>query len=106
MGGNCADLANDDKCFNNNVAKNCGLCEGMIPKLSNTCYDLFGNCAQQAERNCYHTNIANNCQKSCGLCAGMTPHPSNTCYDMYNNCEDLCKWDPREEVKEMCKKSC
>jgi len=90
---NCPDLA-QKSCYKSWVAddckKSCGLCPGMTPAASNTCYDTYGNCAELAETNC--NKYADACKKSCGLCEGMTPHPSNTCFDAYSNCKDICNW--------------
>ena len=47
----------------------------MTPAPSNTCYDMFNNCAELAETNCH--KFGSQCKKSCGLCDGMTPHKSN-----------------------------
>ena len=46
----------------------------MTPAASNTCYDMFNNCADLAETNCH--KFGSQCKKSCGLCDGMTPHKS------------------------------
>merc|ERR1719233_1986187 len=47
---NCADLAKE-KCYKDWVStdcrKSCGKCKGMTPAASNTCYDVFGNCAER-----------------------------------------------------------
>jgi len=88
---NCPQLA-ENSCYQAQVSsgcpKSCGLCPGITPDLSNTCYDLFGNCLYLAKTNCF--SYGSKCKKSCGLCEGMTPHKSNTCFNKYANCADLC----------------
>ena len=93
-------------CSQCNVVKayiqSCGLCKGMAPVQSNTCYDRYSNCPELAKTNCLGNK--ENCKKvrhsylhaaiiasiqSCGLCDGMTPHPSNKCSDNYKNCPEL-----------------
>ena len=88
--------------------KACGLCQGMTPAPSVTCYNTDDNCPRLAKTSCYRENIADNCRKSCGLCDGMTPVESNTCYDMDpDDCPDLAKtscW--RKHIAKSCMKSC
>ena len=33
--------------------QSCGLCDGMEPALSNTCYDKAGVCSWAVENHCY-----------------------------------------------------
>merc|ERR1711936_879684 len=42
--------------------KSCGLCTGMTPVASNTCYDMFDNCSELCDW------IPNQCKKSCKKC--------------------------------------
>ena len=69
--------------------KSCGLCAGLVPAPSTTCYDVYINCPVLADISCYLNSTAANCGRSCGLCPGMTPVLSVTCYDLYTNCADL-----------------
>ena len=85
--------------FTEHCPKSCGLCDGMTPHASNTCWDDWNICAKIAKNHCYL--YGNRCCISCGLGEGMTPAASNTCYDKYTNCADLCDWIPND-----CKKSC
>merc|ERR1712080_757463 len=85
---NCGEMA-QTSCYRDdiqtNCPKSCGLCKGMTPVSSNTCYDEFNNCADLARTACYQDKISSKCKKSCGLCAGMTPARSYTCYDQFSN---------------------
>merc|ERR1712198_766830 len=100
---NCPELA-QKSCYKTWVAddckKSCGLCPGLTPAASNTCYDTYGNCADLAKTNC--NKYADACKKSCGLCEGMTPHPSNTCFDGYSNCKDICNWYSGDQCNLAC----
>merc|ERR1711874_364967 len=102
---NCADLAKE-KCYKDWVStdcrKSCGKCKGMTPAASNTCYDVFGNCAELAKTNC--KKYASQCKKSCGKCEGMSPHKSNTCYDSFTNCASVCSWYTGSECNLACGK--
>ena len=58
-------------CWRDNIKANCketcGLCEGMKPLPSVTCYDIYNNCPDLAKQNqCGY--FKNYCDKSCGLC--------------------------------------
>merc|ERR1719341_1658752 len=58
-------------CWRDNIKANCketcGLCEGMKPLPSVTCYDIYNNCPDLAKKNqCGY--FKNYCDKSCGLC--------------------------------------
>jgi len=44
--------------------KSCGLCEGMTPAASNTCYDMFDDCSQL----CEFDWAGDLCKKSCKKC--------------------------------------
>ena len=79
--------------------QSCGLCEGLTPHPSNTCWDEFSNCPSLAETSCY--KYQSQCCLSCGLGEGMEPAASVECYDTWTNCPDLCSWYP-----DQCKKSC
>ena len=63
---NCPDLA-QKACYQPSIAsscyKSCGLCPGMTPAKSNTCYDTYSDCAQLCA-----TPAKSECKKSCGGC--------------------------------------
>merc|ERR1711936_1293455 len=63
--GNCPDLAKSH-CWDGHIKsackKSCGLCSGMTPVASNTCYDMFDNCSELCDW------IPNQCKKSCKKC--------------------------------------
>jgi hypothetical protein len=63
---NCADLALN-YCYQPSIAsscyKSCGLCPGMTPAKSYTCYDTYSNCNTLCG-----TTYKSVCKKSCGLC--------------------------------------
>jgi len=67
---NCADLART-ACYQDHIAsgcpKSCGLCPGMTPARSYTCYNKYSNCAQLANY-CNQDNIKKNCVMSCTGC--------------------------------------
>ena len=65
-----------------NCPQSCGLCPGLTPAASNTCYDMFNNCPDLAETNCH--KFGDQCKKSCGLCDGMTPHKSMILPNIYH----------------------
>jgi len=103
--GNCPDLAQNhcyEKWVKDDCQKSCGLCAGMTPVASNTCYNEYSDdwCEEAAKTNCY--THGSSCKKSCGLCDGMTPVSSNTCYDVYNNCKDICYWYSGNECNLSC----
>ena len=62
----CPDLALN-YCYQPSIAsscyKSCGLCPGMTPAKSNTCFDTYSNCATLCK-----SNYASVCKKSCGGC--------------------------------------
>merc|ERR1711890_216481 len=65
---NCGEMA-QTSCYRDdiqtNCPKSCGLCTGMTPARSYTCYDQFSNCPQL----CSSAEYANNqCKKACGKC--------------------------------------
>merc|ERR1712241_12310 len=63
--GNCPDLAKShcwDEHIKSACKKSCGLCSGMTPAASNTCYDMFDNCSELCDW------IPNQCKKSCKKC--------------------------------------
>merc|ERR1711962_637704 len=80
-------------CFLERVAQNCrkscGLCPGMTPANSFTCFDKWGNCRDNVEEYCYKKSVRQNCPKSCGLCPGVTQARSYTCWDEWANCPAL-----------------
>merc|ERR1719266_1538471 len=67
---NCPDLAKShcwDEYVGAECKKSCGLCKGMTPVSSYTCYDEFDNCSELCQW------VPDMCKKSCGKCKGMTP---------------------------------
>ena len=69
---NCAELARDN-CYSNGemCTKSCGLCEGMTPHKSNTCYNLWSNC-NELTGYCHQARVKKHCKKSCKACDGDT----------------------------------
>jgi len=72
---NCPEVA-QEYCYMEEYAqkciKSCGLCKGMTPAASYTCYDYYGSyCKSITKNDC--SWIADGCKKSCGLCNGMVP---------------------------------
>merc|ERR1719189_28707 len=63
--GNCPDLAKNhcwDEFVGQECRKSCGLCKGMTPVTSYTCYDQFDNCSELCAW------VPDMCKKSCGKC--------------------------------------
>ena len=64
---NCDQLA-QDYCYSDRIAnsckKSCGLCPGMTPAASVTCFNKYGSSC----KNYCNTQWAKNCTKACGLC--------------------------------------
>jgi len=99
--------------------KACGLCPGMTPASSYTCWDKYSNCAQLC-----NTSYRDVCKKSCNLCGSnnsvttpspsvTTPSPSvttttvPTCRDRYNSCQTLAKTSCyRADVRAGCPRAC
>jgi len=106
---NCPDLA-QRSCYQDNIGekcrKSCGLCPGMTPASSYTCYDKYSNCATLCG------SYPNDCKKSCGLCSGgggsvTTVAPDSACKDMFSNCAELAATSCYQtHIKEGCPKSC
>ena len=67
---NCAELVRDN-CYSNGemCPKSCGLCEGMTPHKSNTCYNLWSNC-NELTGYCHQARLKKHCKKSCQACDG------------------------------------
>lgn len=67
---NCDELA-ASYCYSPRIAKkcalSCGLCDGMTPVESYTCYDKYSNCNDMRPY-CNQDHIAAGCKKACGLC--------------------------------------
>ena len=68
--GNCADMART-ACYQPHIAEgcpvSCGLCPGMTPARSYTCYNKFTNCNSMVGY-CDQQNIKGNCKITCGAC--------------------------------------
>merc|ERR1719193_110120 len=67
---NCAELA-ATSCYQAKIAegcpKACGLCPGLKPARSVTCYNKFSNCNQMANA-CNQQNVRDGCKITCGTC--------------------------------------
>jgi len=67
---NCPEMA-ATSCWQTHIAdgckKSCGLCAGMTPVRSYTCYDKFNNCGELGAY-CSQTHIAEGCKITCGKC--------------------------------------
>jgi len=67
---NCPQLA-QRYCYQNHIgqgcAKSCGLCPGMTPARSYTCYNKYSNC-QSLARYCNQSNIRDSCKMTCTRC--------------------------------------
>merc|ERR1719411_1487038 len=62
---NCPELAKShcwDEYIGAECKKSCGLCKGMTPVTSYTCYDMFDNCSELCGW------VPDMCKKSCGKC--------------------------------------
>jgi len=63
---NCASLA-ENSCYQSSIStncpKSCGLCPGATPVASNTCYNLYSNCADLCS-----WFADDKCKKACGKC--------------------------------------
>jgi hypothetical protein len=63
---NCAILA-ENSCYQSSIStscpKSCGLCPGDTPAASNTCYNLYSNCADLCS-----WFADDKCKKACGKC--------------------------------------
>merc|ERR1712098_551222 len=110
--GNCPKMAKNGECYRHldTCPKSCGLCPGMTPHASVTCYDTSSSCKDFVKDFCYRKDIKKDCKKSCGLCKGMTPAASNTCYDWQTPsfCRSeimptKCHW---KFSRQICRKSC
>lgn len=69
---NCASVANTS-CWHDTVKescpKSCGLCPGLTPATSNTCYNKYSNCQQLARLGfCSNNKVATGCKFVCGGC--------------------------------------
>merc|ERR1712168_956706 len=64
----CEDLV-ENMCYDEETAENCrescGLCPGMTPAASVTCYDYFSNCWLLCS---YGQFASYGCQRTCGMC--------------------------------------
>jgi len=75
---NCPELAKEHcykEKYTKDCIKSCGLCEGMTPAASYTCYDSYGSiCIIATKNDCLTNNFyADGCRKTCGLCNTMVP---------------------------------
>ena len=53
----------------NSCPLSCGLCPGLTPALSNTCYNKYSNCDQLARLGfCTNKKVATGCRFVCGGC--------------------------------------
>jgi len=110
----CTDWVASGQCYRDDVKRacqrSCGLCPGMTPDSSNTCFDQDeDHCPRLARTDCYKAHMKKLCRKSCGLCPGMTPVSSNniTCYDEYDWCPDIASYKcGRDNNQKLCRKSC
>ena len=51
----------------NSCPSSCGLCPGMTPHISNTCYNKYSNCGQLAVLGfCPNTKVNSGCMVACG----------------------------------------
>ena len=102
----CPSLS-EHSCFkvNDTCIKSCGLCKGMIPKESNTCYnDPTIDCDQLSKTSCMMKNVIKDCRKACGRCGGGTV---SNCYDRMDKCSQLATTRCNEEqIRINCMKSC
>ena len=68
--GNCPELA-ATACYQDHIAagcsKSCGLCPGMTPARSYTCYNKFSNCPELTQH-CSNPEIAADCKLACRKC--------------------------------------
>ena len=104
---NCRELARDS-CYKNqeHCQKSCGLCEGMTPNPSNTCYNEFTNCNELCD------TWPNKCKKACGLCnknsGALKQNSDPNCHDIYNNCKGQWKdWYCNHKLHSTkCRKTC
>merc|ERR1711915_26655 len=66
---NCPEIAKT-RCYKNHKVceKSCGMCKGMTPARSYTCYDKWGNCPKykwQCKQGTWHMT---DCRATCGKC--------------------------------------
>merc|ERR550539_272208 len=106
---NCPALA-QNSCYQSRIGescrKSCGLCPGMTPASSYTCYDRYNNCASLCS-----SSHASDCRRSCGTCGGgstVTVAPSsNSCSDQFGNCAELAQTACyQDHIREGCPRSC
>jgi len=103
-----------DNCFGwaKDCPKSCGLCDGMTPHPSMTCFNKFSNCADL----CACPRLKSYCKKACGTCNGdPTLQPASTiCKDSWKSCPEYkdfyCGKTGDKEYKPLytqhCKKTC
>ena len=69
---NCGQVA-QTSCWHSTVKEacrqSCGLCPGLTPATSNTCYNKYSNCEQLARLGfCSNKKVAAGCRFVCGAC--------------------------------------
>ena len=69
---NCPSIATTS-CWHSTVKEacrlSCGLCSGLSPAVSNSCYNMYSNCDQlQVLGFCNNDKVSGGCKASCGKC--------------------------------------
>ena len=58
-----------DPLISSGCPASCGLCQGMVPRLSTTCYNMLSNCQELARMGgCEEEQVREDCRESCGGC--------------------------------------
>ena len=58
-----------DPLISSGCPESCGLCPGMLPKHSTTCFNMLSNCQELAQMGgCEEENTRKECRESCGGC--------------------------------------
>jgi len=104
---NCDKYVRENNCHSHqeNCKKSCGLCEGMTPHPSNTCWDEWPSCPYKCD-----TSRKKECKYSCGLCGANSSDSDETapdCEDKMGNCDEIKSWACKmDDWKVSCKKTC